>query len=132
MPGTIRSILRGTPPVIRSDGMFVRDYIYAEDAVQAYLFLAEKLSAAPELRGEAFNFSNESQVTVVDLVQKISAMMGSKLMPDIRNEASNEIRHQFLSAEKARRVLGWTPQFTLDSGLERTIAWYREFLAEGR
>ena len=59
-------------------------------------------------------------------------MMGSKLMPDIRNEASNEIRHQFLSAEKARRVLGWTPQFTLDSGLERTIAWYREFLAEGR
>ena len=132
VPGTIRSILRGTPPVIRSDGMFVRDYIYAEDAVQAYLFLAEKLSAAPELRGEAFNFSNESQVTVVDLVQKISAMMGSKLMPDIRNEASNEIRHQFLSAEKARRVLGWTPQFTLDSGLERTIAWYREFLAEGR
>ena len=131
VPGTIRSILRGTPPVIRSDGMFVRDYIYAEDAVQAYLFLAEKLSAAPELRGEAFNFSNESQVTVVDLVQKISAMMGSKLMPDIRNEASNEIRHQFLSAEKARRVLGWTPQFTLDSGLERTIAWYREFLAEG-
>jgi CDP-glucose 4,6-dehydratase len=132
VPGTIRSILRGTPPVIRSDGLFVRDYIYAEDAVQAYLFLAEKLAAAPELRGEAFNFSNESQVTVVDLVQKISAMMGSKLAPDIRNEASNEIRHQYLSAEKARRVLGWTPQFTLDSGLERTIAWYREFLAEGR
>ena len=131
VPGTIRSILRGTPPVIRSDGMFVRDYIYAEDAVQAYLFLAEKLAAMPELRGEAFNFSNESQVTVVDLVQRISSMMGSKLAPDIRNEASNEIRHQYLSAEKARRVLGWTPQFTLDSGLERTIAWYREFLAEG-
>ena len=132
VPGTIRSILRGTPPVIRSDGLFVRDYIYAEDAVQAYLFLAEKLAAMPELRGEAFNFSNESQVTVVDLVQRISSMMGSKLAPDIRNEASNEIRHQYLSAEKARRVLGWTPQFTLDSGLERTIAWYREFLAEGR
>lgn len=131
VPGTIRSILRGTPPVIRSDGLFVRDYIYAEDAVQAYLFLAEKLAAMPELRGEAFNFSNESQVTVVDLVQRISSMMGSKLAPDIRNEASNEIRHQYLSAEKARRVLGWTPQFTLDSGLERTIAWYREFLAEG-
>lgn len=132
VPGTIRSILRGTPPVIRSDGLFVRDYIYAEDAVQAYLFLAEKLAAAPELRGEAFNFSNESQVTVVELVQKITAMMGSALEPEIRNEASNEIRHQYLSAEKARRVLGWTPQFTLDSGLERTIAWYREFLAEGR
>lgn len=132
VPGTIRSILRGARPVIRSDGTFIRDYIYAEDAVQAYLFLAEKLAGSPDLRGEAFNFSNETQITVLDLVHKIGAMMGSSLEPDIRNEASNEIRHQYLSAGKARKVLGWTPQFTLDSGLERTIAWYREFLDESR
>lgn len=132
VPGTIRSILRGARPVIRSDGSFIRDYIYAEDAVQAYLFLAEKLAGSPELRGEAFNFSNETQITVLDLVRKISAMMGSSLEPDIRNEASNEIRHQYLSAEKARKVLSWTPQFTIDTGLERTIAWYREFLDENR
>ncbi len=132
VPGTIRSILRGTRPVIRSDGTFIRDYIYAEDAVQAYLFLAEKLAGSPDLRGEAFNFSNETQITVLDLVYKIGAMMGSPLEPDIRNEASNEIRHQYLSAGKARKVLGWTPQFTIDSGLERTIAWYREFLDESR
>jgi CDP-glucose 4,6-dehydratase len=132
VPGTIRSILRGTRPVIRSDGSFIRDYIYAEDAVQAYLFLAEKLASSPDLRGEAFNFSNETQITVRDLVRKISAMMGSSLEPDIRNEASNEIKHQYLSAEKARKVLSWTPQFTIDTGLERTIAWYREFLDESR
>jgi len=116
--------------VIRSDGTFVRDYIYAEDAVGAYLFLAEHLAANPALRGEAFNFSNESQIGVRDLVGRILRMMGSKLEPDVRNEATNEIRHQYLSAGKARRVLGWKPRFDLDSGLERTIAWYREFLAE--
>ena len=64
MPGTIRSVLRGERPVIRSDGTFVRDYFYVEDGAAAYMLLAEQLAADPELRGEAFNFSNESQVTV--------------------------------------------------------------------
>lgn len=130
VPGTIRSIVRGERPVIRSDGTYVRDYIYAEDAVGAYLFLAEHLARNEKLRGEAFNFSNENQVTVRDLVERILKMTGSSLKPDVLNEASHEIRHQYLSAEKARRVLGWKPQFTLDTGLERTIAWYRTFLAE--
>jgi len=129
VPGTIRSIVRGTAPVIRSDGSFVRDYIYAEDAVQAYLFLAEQLEHNPALRGEAFNFSNETQITVLELVRKIGGMMGSSLAPQVLNQASNEIERQYLSAEKARRVLGWQPQYTLDTGLAKTIAWYREFFA---
>ena len=132
VPGTIRSVLRGERPVIRSDGSFIRDYIYAEDAVGAYLLLAEKLARSPKLRGEAFNFSNESQISVRDLVAKILGQMGSKLKPVVRNEAGNEIRHQYLSAAKARRVLGWKPGFTLDTGLRRTIAWYRKFLDESR
>jgi CDP-glucose 4,6-dehydratase len=130
VPGTIRSILRGERPVIRSDGTFIRDYIYAEDAVGAYLYLAEHLAKDQQLRGEAFNFSNETQVTVRDLVERILKAMGSSLKPEVLNEASNEIRHQYLSAEKARKVLGWKPLFTLETGLERTIAWYRKFLAE--
>ncbi len=129
VPGTIRSVLRGERPVIRSDGKYIRDYIYAEDAVGAYLLLAEGLARSPKLRGEAFNFSNESQISVTDLVAKILALMGSKLRPIVRNEASHEIRHQYLSAAKARRVLGWKPRFDLDSGLKRTIAWYREALS---
>jgi CDP-glucose 4,6-dehydratase len=131
VPGTIRSVLRGERPIIRSDGNFVRDYIYAEDAVGAYLYLAEKLARSPKLRGEAFNFSNETQISVRDLVAKILAQMDSRLKPIVRNEASNEIRHQYLSAAKARRVLGWKPRYTLDTGLRRTIAWYRKALAEG-
>lgn len=130
VPGTIRSVLRGQRPVIRSDGNYVRDYFYVEDGAAAYMLLAERLAAKPELRGEAFNFSHEVQVTVLELVRRILTLMQSALQPDVRNEASNEIRHQYLSAAKARRLLDWSPLFDLDSGLSRTIQWYREFLAE--
>jgi CDP-glucose 4,6-dehydratase len=128
VPGTIRSILRGERPVIRSDGQFIRDYFYVEDGVAAYMLLAERLITQPEIQGLAFNFSNEIQITVLDLVNRILRSMNSLLVPDIRNEASNEIRHQYLSAERARKMLGWRALFQLEEGLQRTISWYREFL----
>lgn len=129
VPGTIRSILHRQPPVIRSDGNYIRDYLYVEDGAAAYLLLAQRLAENPELRGEAFNFSIEVQITVLDLVRRILALMGSDLQPEVRNEATHEIPHQFLSAAKARRLLGWAPRFDLEDGLQRTIAWYREFFA---
>jgi CDP-glucose 4,6-dehydratase len=128
VPGTIRSILRGERPVIRSDGQFIRDYFYVEDGAAAYTLLAERLAADRSLGGQAFNFSNEIQVTVVDLTRRILSLMGSTLEPDIQNRATHEIRHQYLSAERARSLLQWQPLFTLDEGLERTVAWYRAFL----
>lgn len=128
VPGTIRSILRGERPIIRSDGKFVRDYFYVEEGARAYMMLAEKLAKDSALIGEAFNFSNELQVTVLDLVARVQKAMGSNLEPDVRNEASNEIVHQYLSAKKARERLGWSPELSLDDGLVRTVAWYREFL----
>ena len=129
IPGTIRSILRGEAPVIRSDGLFIRDYFYVEDGAAAYMQLAEKMAEQPDLRGEAFNFSNEIQVTVLALVQQILDAMDSTLQPDVRNEASHEIKHQYLSAAKAREMLGWSPIYDLDQGLRKTIAWYKLFLA---
>jgi CDP-glucose 4,6-dehydratase len=128
IPGTIRSILRNERPVIRSDGKFIRDYFYVEDGAYAYMTLAEKLAANKDLKGEAFNFSNEIQVTVLQLVEKILKQMNSSLQPDVRNEASNEIIHQYLSARKAREQLNWHPLFNLDQALETTIHWYKEFL----
>ena len=128
VPGTIRSVLRGERPIIRSDGKYVRDYFYIEDGASAYMLLAERLTADKKLIGSAFNFSNETQITVIDLVNTILQKMNSKLKPEIQNQASNEIRHQFLSAERARKMLQWHPSFTLDQGLERTIAWYKEVL----
>src|SRR5260221_10140889 len=114
VPGSIRSVLRGERPVIRSDGQYVRDYFYVEDGAAAYLLLAEQLHRRRDLHGSAFNFSYGQQVTVLDLVNRILRAMGSSLEPDVRNEASNEIRHQYLSAERARRELGWRPLFSLD------------------
>jgi CDP-glucose 4,6-dehydratase len=130
VPGTIRSILRNQRPIVRSDGRFVRDYFYVEDGAAAYMLLAERLAADASLSGQAFNFSNEMPVTVLDLVDRIRGLMGSSREPDVRNEATNEIREQYLSAEKARRLFGWRPLFDLGSGLERTIAWYRDFFKE--
>ncbi len=132
VPGTIRSVLRGQRPIIRSDGNYIRDYFYVEDGAAAYILLAEKLAGNRELGGEAYNFSNEIQVSVLDIVQQILKLMGSDLQPDIRNQATNEIRHQYLSAAKAREQLGWHPLFTLDQGLQATISWYQKFLGAGR
>ena len=128
IPGTIRSILRGKNPVIRSDGKYVRDYFYVEDGAAAYMLLAEQLAKKPELKGEAFNFSNEIQLTVSQIVNKILKLMDSNLQAEILNETSNEILHQYLSAEKARTQLGWSPLFTLDEALAHTIEWYKNFL----
>jgi CDP-glucose 4,6-dehydratase len=128
VPGTIRSILRGERPVIRSDGRFVRDYFYVEDGAAAYMLLAERLASDRSLAGQAFNFSNEEPLTVVQLVDRISAVMDSGLEPDIRNEARHEILEQSLSAARARDGLGWRPLFSMDDGLSRTVEWYRSFL----
>jgi CDP-glucose 4,6-dehydratase len=127
VPGTIRSVLRGQRPVIRSDGQYVRDYFYAEDGAMVNMLLAESLARNPDLRGQAFNFSNEIQVTVLELVERLLALMNSTLEPEVRSEVTNEIRHQYLSAAKAREKLNWQPLFTLDEGLRRTIDWYTAF-----
>lgn len=132
IPGTIRSILRGQRPVIRSDGQYIRDYFYVEDGAAAYMLLAEQLASNRELKGEAFNFSNEIQVTVLEIVEKILQLMETDLKPEILNEASNEIRHQYLSAEKARRMLNWHPLFSLDEAVSQTINWYKEFFKHER
>jgi CDP-glucose 4,6-dehydratase len=128
VPGTIRSLLDGERPVIRSDGRFLRDYFYVEDAAAAYLLLAERLAADPSLRGRAFNFAYGSPLTVLDLVARITAAVGVDVEPDVRNETRHEIVEQYLDAGRARDDLGWTPACDFDEGLRRTVAWYREFL----
>jgi CDP-glucose 4,6-dehydratase len=128
IPGTIRSVTRGQRPVIRSDGTFVRDYFYVEDGAAAYMLLAERLAGDPAVAGEAFNFSNELQMTALDVVHAVLREMGSDLRPEVLNQASNEIPHQYLSAAKARRALGWGPLFTFSEGLRRTVRWYQDFL----
>lgn len=130
VPGTIRSVLRGERPVIRSDGQYVRDYLYVEDGAAAYMLLAERLLSHPELAGLAFNFSYEQQMTVLQLVHRILEKMGSDLAPVVQNEPLKEIRAQHLSAQRARELLDWAPAFSVDEGLKRTITWYRRMFED--
>jgi CDP-glucose 4,6-dehydratase len=122
IPGTIRSVLHDEAPIIRSDGTFIRDYFYVRDAVEAYLQLAERL---PEFAGQAFNFGNETPLSVLEVVQQIlAAMDAGSLRPVILNEASHEIPRQYLDCSKARQLLEWSPRFGMEQGLRETIEWY--------
>ncbi|MGJ3263437.1 MAG: NAD-dependent epimerase/dehydratase family protein [Salinarimonas sp.] len=129
VPGTIRSLLAGERPVIRSDGTLVRDYIYVGDAVEAYMTLTERLAGNRALAGRAFNFSTEIPLSARALVDLIRTRMGNELEPIVLGEATHEIAEQYLDASRARAELGWLPRYGLEEGLDRTIAWYRERLA---
>jgi CDP-glucose 4,6-dehydratase len=126
VPQTIESIIKNEPPTIRSDGTFIRDYIYVEDAALAYILLAEKMGML-NLYGEAFNFSNEVRLTVLDLVNMILKQMNSDLKPIILNQGSHEIKNQYLSAKKAKDILAWEPLYDTEQGLNKTIEWYKEY-----
>jgi CDP-glucose 4,6-dehydratase len=126
VPGTIRSLLRGEPPILRSDGQFVRDYIYVKDVVTAYMLLAQRTDE--QTQGHAFNFSTESRVTVIEIVAEIQRVMGQEdLEPVILDRAKAEIKEQSLSAGKAREMLGWGHTYDLESGLRETVDWYKAF-----
>jgi len=129
VPGTARALLRGEPPVVRSDGTPTRDYLHVGDGAAAYLRLAEALAHDASLAGLAFNFSNETPLSVLDVVDALRRATGREdLAPDVRATASGEIDHQYLSAERARTTLGWKPRFAITDGLTDTVAWYRQFL----
>lgn len=128
VPGTIRSLVRGERPVIRSDGTMVRDYLYVVDGALAYLLLVETMAADPGVVGEAFNFSTETPLSVLELVAMIQDAAGTSLEPDVRATATHEIDSQFLSAEKARKVLRWAPTMSVEDALSETVSWYRSYL----
>ncbi len=130
IPGTIQSALHGERPVIRSNGRLVRDYFFVKDAVDGLLTLGQALDRA-DVRGEAFNFSSHHRRTVLEITAETLAAAGTPdLEPIVLDEATAEIAAQYLSSDKARRVLGWSPRFSLADGLRETVAWYRQFFDE--
>lgn len=128
VPGTIRSILEGDAPVVRSDGTFVRDYLYVKDAAAGLVALADAVGDRPEIAGSAFNFAAGVRLPVIEVVRRILALMGSEAEPVVLGLPLKEIPEQRVSAARARRLLGWRPRTTMESGLRETIDWYRGHL----
>lgn len=129
VPGTIRSLVSDQDPVIRSDGTYLRDYFYVEDAAQAFLALGEKL-ANDSIKGQAFNFGTETPTPVLDIVNQLIELSGKKhLKPVVLNQAAHEIKEQYLSCRKARELLGWRHTTDLKSGLAKSYSWYEEFFS---
>jgi CDP-glucose 4,6-dehydratase len=130
IPGVIQATLRNEPFVIRSDGKFVRDFLYVKDAALGYMFIAERLAGNGALIGEPFNLSLESRLSVLDVVDVVLGLMERQdLEPVILNQASAEIREQYMDCSKARRMLGWAPRYTFAEGIRETIAWYAQHFA---
>jgi len=130
VPDSARALIAGDRPVIRSDGAPERDYIYVEDAVDAYLAVAGSLSH-PELRGRAWNAGPDEPVTVIELVRRLIAASGRELEPDVRGSGTPhaEIDRQHLDSSRIREELGWSARWELDRGLAATYAWYERALA---
>jgi len=126
IPDVISSIIKNKQPIIRSDGTPERDYMYIKDAANAYLTLAENLDKK-EVIGQAFNFGTETPISVLDLYNRIIKLMGKDTKPKILGEAKNEIDRQYLSIKKAKEILNWKPQYTIEDGLKETIEWYLEY-----
>jgi len=124
IPGTIKSVIDKKPIEIRSDGTPIREYFFVEDAVDAYLTMAEQ-GQKKGVSGQAFNFSSGEKYSVIEIVRKILTTMGSKTKPMILNTAKHEIQDQYLSVRKAKKVLGWTPRYTTTDGLRMTVDWYK-------
>jgi len=129
VPQTIRSLIRNENPVVRSDGTYLRDYFYVEDAADAFLALGENL-AKDSVKGQAFNFGTETPTQVIDVVHQLIGLSGKKqLKPVILNQAAHEIKAQYLSCRKAQELLGWRHTTALKSGLAKSYSWYQEFFA---
>jgi CDP-glucose 4,6-dehydratase len=128
VPGTIRSALQGQRPIIRSDGTFMRDYLYVRDAVRAYMKLAEALDRS-DIQGQAFNYGTDEPVSVLDITRMILALSPHpELEPIVLDEVKNEIKEQYLDSSKIRRMIDWDIKWTREEALRETLAWYTEYL----
>ena len=128
VPGTIRAVFYNERPIIRSDGSYIRDYFYVKDAVKAYILLAEKMDDS-SIVGQAFNFGNDTPMTVLEIAKEILFLTDRlDLEPIILNQAKGEIPKQYLSSKKAKEMLQWKPTFSLREGLLETIEWYKDYL----
>ena len=124
IPGIMKAVITKETLVLRSDGSYVRDYIYVDDVVSGYLFLLNRMDT---VKGEAFNLSSDMSYSVVDLLKKTMRVLKRKIPYRIENSAENEIPYQHLNRDKITG-LGWKPTHTLRDTLPQIFRWYKSVL----
>ncbi|MBU4098095.1 SDR family NAD(P)-dependent oxidoreductase [Patescibacteria group bacterium] len=124
VPGICEAIIKKSTLKIRSDGTYVRDYLYVKDVVAGYVFLLEKID---QTKGNAYNFSSKDTYSVIELIKKAEKVLNVKIKYKIMNTAKNEIPYQHLDDTKIRK-LGWNPKFSLKKSLHSIINWYKKVL----
>lgn len=127
VPGAIKAALTDSVLEIRSDGKMVREYTYIKDIVNGYLMLAENIE---KTKGQAFNLGSGERYTVIEVVDKVSKIIGKKIKTKILNTAKNEIPEQYLSSEKIKILLGWKCNYDFEAGLSETFPWYADFFTQ--
>lgn len=122
IPGICEAIIKNNPLLIRSNGKYIRDYIYVKDVVSGYIFLLKNIE---KLKGSAFNFSSKDGLSVINLIKLVEKISRIKVPYQILNTVQNEIPYQHLNDAKIRKV-GWKPNYTIETTFPRILAWYRE------
>jgi CDP-glucose 4,6-dehydratase len=129
VPEVALAAIEGRAPVIRSDGSPARDFLYVEDAVEAYLAIWSMLEDG-RAAGEAFNAGGDRPHSVIEVAQLVCRLAGTGVQPDVRGTGTppGEITSQWVDSAKLRTMSGWEPRVTLEDGLRRTLDWYRAYL----
>ena len=128
IPSTIRALIDGRPPVVALPANLTRDYLYVIDGARAHLLLAEQLAGDRTLAGEAFNFSTERPLSVLELVEMLQIVSGTRLPVEVQDDSPEESERRGQSATKARQRLGWSPGHTVEEAMILTMRWYRDHL----
>jgi CDP-glucose 4,6-dehydratase len=122
VPGICEAIIKNKTLLIRSDGTYVRDYLYVKDVVNGYMVLLKNIK---KVKGEAFNFGSKDTLSVLELIKVLEKAISKKIKYKILNSAKNEIPYQSLNYSKIKRQLGWVPKYTVSSSIEKIIEWYK-------
>lgn len=125
IPGSLKAAITNETLSLRSDGTFIRDYVYVKDVVDGYLFLADHIE---KIHGEAYNISSGESMTVKDVIKTIERLINKRIPYKIVNNQQNEIPYQHLNYKKIQK-LGWMPKWNFDNSVSQVYSWYQEYIS---
>ena len=118
----MKALIKKEKLEIRSNGKYVRDYLYVKDVVSGYLLLANNID---KVKGEVFNYGSNETLSVIEIIQLVEKTLKKKVSYKILNTAKNEIPFQSLDYSKIKETLGWKPKFILSKTSKQIFKYYK-------